>query len=274
MLSGIGPASELRKLGISVRHDSTDIGSNLQEHPLAGLSFAVNRTDTLKAADTFGQLLRWLLFRDGLLSSNGIEAMAFTSVLDFEGPDLELLFANLEWRNQGLEAPQTHAYTIGAGVVAPRSRGRLSLRSADPRNPPQIDFGLLSDPDGADLKVMLAGLRLARRIAVTPPLADETLGELSETRSAQSDEELTSLIRDRLQTIYHPTSTCRMGSDSAAPVDPRLKLRGCESLWVVDASVMPTVPRGYPNAVVAMIAKRAAGWIAKQPQAEGLSVAA
>jgi choline dehydrogenase len=173
----------------------------------------------------------------------------------------------------GLEPPRTHAYAIAAGVVAPRSRGRLSLRSRKAEDPPAIDLGLLTDAEGADLKVLLAGLHLARRIAATEPLAGETEGELAETAAAKSDDELTSLIHRDIQTIYHPAGTCRMGSDPAAPVDPRLRVRGCEGLWVVDASVMPTVPRGHPNAVVAMIAMRASAWIAGSRSGSGPVVA-
>jgi choline dehydrogenase len=137
----------------------------------------------------------------------------------------------------------------------------LTLRSADPLDPPVIDFGLLSDPEGIDVSVLLAGVRLSRKIAATAPLAAENAGELRPGEFVEADRDLLTYASTELQTVYHPTSTCRMGVDERAVVDPELRIRGVDGLWVVDASIMPSVPRGHPNAVVAMIANRAAGWI-------------
>jgi choline dehydrogenase len=257
MLSGIGPAAQLRRHGIEVRVDSPQVGANLQDHPLSAMKFATRRSDTMKAAETVPQLLRWLAFRSGMLASNGVEAIAFTGIADDQAPDLELLFATLEWRNQALDPPLIHAYSIGISPCAPRSRGAVALRSADWRDPPLIDFGLLTDSEGMDARVMLAGARLARSIAATEPLAGETDGEHPDSADALSDEQLLDYLKSEIQTVYHPCGTCRMGSDAQAPVDPDLGVRGIERLWVVDASVMPAVPRGHPNAAVAMIAKRA-----------------
>ena len=267
MLSGIGPAEQLRRHGIKVVNDSPGVGANLQDHPMSGLQFLTRRPITMKAATGIVHLLRWLVARRGLLASSSIDAIAFTNVLGGTAPDLELIFAPFEARGQLLEAPQVHAYTIVTSPCAPRSRGTVTLRSPSPDDPPAIDFGLLTDAEGADAKIMIAGARLARRIAATEPLAAETLGEFAESASAQSDEELLAYLKTLIQTVYHPSGTCRMGVDSGAPVDPGLAVRGVEGLWVVDASVMPTVPRGHPNAVVAMIAKRAADSILSQPQA-------
>lgn len=144
---------------------------------------------------------------------------------------------------------------IGAG-------GRPSSRFGSiPAAPPAIDPGLLSDPDGIDAAVLCEGVRLSRRIAATPPLAEWNSGEIRPGASLQSDSELLDYASTDLQTVYHPTSTCRMGSDERAVVDPQLRVRGIDGLWIADASVMPSVPRGHPNAVVAMIARRAADWI-------------
>ena len=176
-------------------------------------------------------------------------------------PDLEILFLPFEARNQLLDPPQEHAFCLAPAVVAPESRGQLTLLSPDPLAPPRIDFGLLSDAHGIDASVLWEGVRLCRKIAATAPLADANAGELRPTLSVESDDDLLAYASSELQTVYHPTSTCRMGSDDGAVVDPKLRVRGVESLWVADASVMPTVPRGHPNAVVAMIAERAAGWI-------------
>lgn len=259
MRSGFGPADHLRERGVAVVHDSPEVGANLQDHPLAGPTFLTRRPISLKGADSLGHLIRWLLFRRGPLASNVVEAMAFTSVLDKSAPDLELLLGVADWQEEGLQPPRRHAYVIAAIAVAPRSRGSVRLTGPRREDPPAIDYGLLTHQD--DVKVMVAGFRLARRIAAAEPLVGETLAEDEASAQLKSDIELIAHLRARAQTVYHPTSTCRMGSDPAAVVDPHLKARGVDRLWVVDASVMPTVPRGHPNAVVAMVAHRAAEWI-------------
>lgn len=269
MLSGVGPAETLRRFGIPVHHDAPEVGGNLQDHPIAPVIFRTGGSDTFKNAEAPLSLLRYALFRRGMLASNAVEAFAFTRSEGDPGspPDIELIFVPFEWRSQALEPPQIHAFTIGSAVVAPRSRGRVGLRSADSLDPPSIDFELLSDPEGADTRALLVAVRLARQIAATPPLADHVAEEVIPGAAVQSDGDLLERLCAQLQTVYHPTSTCRMGSDSRAVVDPQLRVRGVENLWVADASVMPSVPRGHPNAVVAMIAHRAADWIASNPTA-------
>jgi choline dehydrogenase-like flavoprotein len=138
----------------------------------------------------------------------------------------------------------------------------VALKSKDPLAAPAIDFGLLSDSEGRDAAVLREGLRLARKIMSTEPIARETADELTPGATVTSDDALRAAMNAEIQTVYHPSSTCRMGSDARAVVDPRLKVRSVDGLWVADASVMPSVPRGHPNAVVAMIAHRAADWIA------------
>jgi choline dehydrogenase len=263
MLSGIGPAEILESLGIRVHVDSPDVGAQLQDHPTLPVVFRTRGTGTFKDAESALSLLRYLVLKRGMLASNGAEAFAFAKMHPESppAPDLELIFLPLEVRNQLLDPPRVHAFTIAPAVVAPRSRGRVFLRTADPLAPPAIDFSLLSDPDGIDASVLWAGVRFARNIAATAPLAAECAGELRPGEDANADSDLLAYASKELQTVYHPTSTCRMGSDPHAVVDTQLRVRGADGLWVVDASVMPSVPRGHPNAVVAMIAQRAAGWI-------------
>jgi choline dehydrogenase len=263
MLSGIGPATVLAQFGIDVHVDRREVGENLQDHPVSGLVYRTHGTDTLKSAESPLNLLRYILLKRGMLASGGVEGFAFTQLGPgpVAAPDLEIMFLPGERREQFLEPPREHAFTIASAVVAPRSRGRLSLRSPDPLVAPGIDFGLLSDPDGVDASVLCKGLRLARRIANTAPLAAHNAGEMQPGASIESDRDLLAFASTDIQTVYHPTSTCRMGSDQDSVVDPELRVRGVESLWVADASVMPSVPRGHPNAVVAMIAERAAQWV-------------
>jgi choline dehydrogenase len=263
MLSGIGDAETLRGVGLPVVVNSPEVGANLQDHPIVPMVFHTNRKDTLKNAESLANLLRYLLFKRGMLASNAIEAFAFTRSghTPFDAPDIELLFCPLEWRNQGLEPPSLHAFCIGAIAAAPLSRGRVSLKGPDPLLPPAIDLGLLTDPEGIDAKVMLAAMRLARKIAATKPLAADCTGELHPGEAIVSDDDLRAWVNTCIQTVYHPSGTCRMGSDQRAVVTPQLRVQGVEGLWVADASVMPSVPRGHPNAVVAMIANRAADWM-------------
>ena len=263
MLSGIGDPAQLQRYGIAVRCAAPDVGANLQDHPMVGAGFRVRRKDTFAKAETPLNLLRYIFLRNGMLTSNAVEAFAFARTRPdvSSAPDLELLFAPFEWRNEGLEKPQVHAFTLGTIAVAPRSRGRVALKSGDPLVAPAIDFGLLSDPDGEDEAVLLAGFRWIRKIAATQPLAAECVDEFEPGAHVTSARDLRDFINTRLQTVYHPTSTCRMGADDRSVVDAQLRVRGVTGLWVADASVMPTVPRGHPNAVVAMIAHRAAAMI-------------
>lgn len=257
-LSGFGPAKELQELGIEVQRDVPQVGANLQEHPLLPVMMRARRPISLKKAESPLNLLAWLVAGRGMLASNVAEGLAFASSDGDAAPDVELCFVPVEWRGEGLEPPQVHGFGCGVVVVAPRSRGSVRLRSPDPLQPPVIDLGLLSDFEGADLRALIWGVELFRRIAATAPLADEADGEITPGAEIRGDEAIRAHCATALQTIYHPTSTCRMGTDDAAPVTPELAFRGVDGLWVADASVMPTVPRGHPNAVVAMIADRAA----------------
>lgn len=260
MLSGIGKAETLKNLEIPVIVDSPEVGENLQDHPIVPLIFKTNRTDTLKSAESPLSLLKYLFFNKGMLATNGIEAFVFTRSghNSSAAPDIELLFAPFEWRNQGLEPPQIHGFTIGAIPVAPLSRGRVSLKSSNPLDSPAIDFGMLTDTEGIDAKVMFSAFDLARKIAAQ---MSDSAGETAPGAEVTDEKELRDYLKTCIQTVYHPSCTCRMGSDKNAVVNPKLKVNGVENLWVADASVMPAVTRGHPNAVVAMIANRAVDWI-------------
>jgi len=263
MLSGVGPAAALKQLGIPVYYDAPEVGENLQDHPMVPVIFLTRGTDTFKKAESPANLLRYLFLKRGMLASNAVEALAFTrsNGATATAPDIELLLAPFHWNNQGLEPPKVDAVSIGVAVVAPRSRGNLRLRSANPLDAPRIDFGLLTDPEGRDAAAALAGVRLSRKIATIAPLADFVDKEIVPGPNLNDDAELLARLTAEMQTVYHPTSTCRMGSDARSVVDANLRVRGVDGLWVADASVMPAVPRGHPNAVVAMIAYRAAEMI-------------
>jgi choline dehydrogenase len=257
MVSGVGPAHELTSLGVRPVAHAPRLGRNLQDHPMSVLAFPTMGSSSLLGADSPFELIKWLALGRGRLSSNAVEALAFANTLACPAPDVELLFAPVEWRDEALSPPRVHAYSIGVGLLAPKSRGRIRLRSASPRCAPSIDLGLLSDPDGADARTLLRGLRLLRQLTASEALRRVTM-PTPHPLDCSGDEALLALGKSTLQTIYHPAGTCRMGDDDDAPVTAGLRLRGVEGVWVADASVMPTLPRAHPNATIAMIAERAA----------------
>jgi choline dehydrogenase len=260
MRSGVGPGAHLRDSGVAVTLDCPAVGENLQEHALLALSFHLKRPISLKRAGSIGQLLRWLVFRRGLLATSGIDAFAFEST-DGGPANLELILAPFEVRDQLRADPGREAYAIASAVLKPRSRGSVRLSGPRAGDAPVIDLNLFSDPGGVDRAVVLAGLKLARRIVATEPLACETADEFAETAGIDGDEALFAAALPTLQTVYHPAGTCRMGTGRDAVLDAQLRVHGLEGLRVIDASAMPSVPRGHPNAVVAMMAKRGAGMV-------------
>jgi choline dehydrogenase len=255
MLSGIGPAAALRAHDIDVVHDLPGVGQRLQDH----LGFAViapcRQPVSLVAAETVGNLVRYLVQRKGMLTSNVAEALAFVKTRpELAAPDLELLFAPVPYVNHGLTPVHEHGITIGPVLLQPKSHGRVELRSRDPRDAPRIVPCFLSDPGGEDLQTMLRGVELAQRIFRASALAP-FVGEL------QSGESIESQIRARAFSLYHPTGTCRMGNDELAVVDAQLRVRGIDGLRVADASVMPMIIRGHTHAPTVMIGERAADFV-------------
>lgn len=256
MLSGVGPAAELARQGIAVVRDAPGVGRDLVDHPLVCMHTRCSRPVTLAQVETLANVLRYLLFHRGPLTSNGAEAAAFVrSRPDLPAPDLEIPFAAVIYEREYETPPTEHGFTIGAVALQPRSRGAITLASADPCAPPLIDPRLVSDPD--DLELLVHGVRLARRIAGAPALREWNGGELTPGAGATSDDDLREFVRANVHTIYHPVGTCRMGTDAGAVVDPALQLHGVDGLRVIDASVMPTIPRGHTLAATVMIAEKA-----------------
>ncbi len=257
-LSGIGPGQELRSHGIEVVHDAPGVGQNLQDHLALPVIAACPEPVSLVAAESVGNLLRYLLFKKGMLTSNLGEACAFVrSRPQLAAPDLELVFAPVPFVGHGLTPQRNHALTIGVVLLQPRSRGSVRLRSPDPLQRPRILPDYLSDAGGEDVRTMALGVELARRVFQAPALARYVGAEL------QPGPQLTihDAIRTQTETLYHPVGTCRMGTDELAVVDPQLRVRGLTGLRVVDASVMPTIIRGHTHAPTVMIAEKAADLI-------------
>jgi choline dehydrogenase len=262
MLSGIGDRERLAEHGIGVVHHAPEVGENLIDHLAAPLGFEV-RHGSLFAAEKPLELLNYLLRRRGMLTSNVAEAYGFVrSRPELDLPDLELIFAPAPFFDEGLGDPQGHGLVMGPVLLKPRSRGMISLRSADPTAKPVIDPRYLSDPDGVDRQAMMAGLRITAKIAESPALRD-VIGEIARPLGATklSDETLEEALATCSHTLYHPVGTCRMGSDDASVVDPHLRVRGAEGLRVADASVMPATIRGHTHAPSVLIGEKAADLI-------------
>ena len=253
MLSGVGPADHLGERGVTVVHDLPGVGQRLQDHPMAISLFDAGGEDSLYAAESPKQLLRLLLRRRGMLTSNVGEAAAFVRTSDkLRAPDLELIFGPVLYVEEGLVPPPAHGFSIAAVCLQPQSRGSVRLRSPDPLEPPAIDAGFLRDPK--DLDALAAGVKLARRIAGAPPLRPWYAGERAPGEGVQGDDAVAEWIRANAHTIYHPVASCAIGR----VVDDELRVRGLEGLRVVDASVIPQLVRGHTHAATTMIAERAA----------------
>lgn len=264
-LSGIGPGQALQDLGIRVVVDAPRVGDDLQDHLACGIVVGSAGTPTLSRAEGPLSLLRYVLTRTGPLTSNVAEACGFVRTRpDLDAPDLELIFAPAGFVRHGFVRLEGDPLTVGAVVLQPRSRGSVRITDPDPLVPPRIDPCYLSDAGGEDLRTMLAGVKLARRILSLPPLADFVTGPLLPDRSLHTDDDLTTFIREYAETLYHPVGTCRMGNDAASVVTPSLEVRGVRGLRVVDASVMPRIIRGHPQWAVIMIAEKASALIASR----------
>src|SRR3954469_21410970 len=259
MLSGVGPAEQLRGLGIDVEVDAPGVGENLQDHPFNTVVCEVE-TGSLVDAEHPRYLAEWLLRRSGPLTSTVAEAFAFVrSRPGLPAPDLQYHFAPAYFVEHGQEEFDGHAMTLGPVLVTPRSRGRLWLRSADPRDKPRILTNALADRE--DVASLVEGVKLAREVTSKEPLAEATGREIYPGSDVADDADIEAYVRRSVQLLYHPVGTCKMGTGDDAVVDPHLRVRGVDGLRVIDASVMPQIPGGNTNAPTIMIAERAADLI-------------
>ncbi|PSQ18278.1 choline dehydrogenase [Halobacteriales archaeon QS_8_69_26] len=253
MLSGVGPADHLREYGIEVRADRPGVGRNLQDHPIVYLPSESETDDTHGDADSLVNLLKYLVLKRGPLTSNGLEAAGYwRSDGDLAAPDVQFVFAPA-YLERGELVDGTNGFSIGTALVHPQSRGRVTLRSDDPDDDPAIDPQYLAEDD--DLAALRAGVRKAREIADADPLA---------TRRANRDDphdRPEETIRSGTVSYAHFAGTCKMGDGEMAVVDDRLRVRGVEGLRVVDASVMPTIPRVNTHAPTTMVAEYASEFV-------------
>ncbi|MEM5317481.1 GMC family oxidoreductase N-terminal domain-containing protein [Paraburkholderia sp. JHI869] len=266
MCSGIGPADELRALGIAVRHDAPEVGRNLIDHIDFTFNKRVHSSDTVGyslrgAARMTAGFVRYLHGRRGMLTTNVAEAGGFLkSRPELDRPDLQLHFCTALVDDHSRRLHWGHGYSLHVCVLRPASRGTVTLASADARVAPVIDPRFLSDP--RDLEALMQGARLARRILDAPALAQLGGRELY-THGGENDAQLRETIAQHADTIYHPVATCRMGGDAHSVVDAQLRVRGVTGLRIADASIMPTLIGGNTNAPSVMIGERAADFIAQ-----------
>jgi choline dehydrogenase len=267
MLSGIGPADHLREHDIQVVADNPGVGANLSDHPMVTAMWATPKTRALWEMGGPRQLVRWQLTHSGPLTSNVAESGGFSRTMSsLPAPDIQWHVLPTPYLNFGLTDPATRAMSLMITLVAVGSRGTIRLRTADPRHKPLIDPAYLSD--AADLEPLLRGIAMAREFASARPLSKLCTSELAPGKYQITDNDLREFIRGDITTLFHPVGTCAMGGESRlAPakltsvVDTELRVRGVDGLRVVDASVMPTVPRGNTNAPTIAIAERAADMI-------------
>jgi choline dehydrogenase len=258
-LSGLGRPDELALLGLPVVGELPGVGLGLQDHPTVGASWMCEEPVSLKDALTPENLALWATEGAGPLSSNLAEAGGFLRTRDdLDAPDVQFHMVAAMFVQEGLVPPPAHGFTLSACVLQPRSRGRVAVVSPDPTTKPLIVHNYFAEPE--DMRSAVAGLREVLELARTEPLAGFAQTPFV-VPASESEEDLAAHVRRTAQTIYHPTSTCRMGVDDLAVVDPQLCVRGVEALRVVDASIFPSVPRGNTNAPVIAVAEKAADLI-------------
>jgi choline dehydrogenase len=260
MLSGIGPADHLRSHGIPVVADLPGVGQNLQDHALIGVEYQCNEPVSLYKADNLKNILNYLLFKRGPLTSTVGEAGAFIKTQPgLDVPDIELIFAPTFYMESGMKNPELHGFSIGVVLQHPESRGEIRLRSNDPLVAPVIQPNYFAAE--SDMSSVVEAVKTAREI-FSSKLFDQYRGkEWWPGDSAKDDEGIAEHVRNTSETLYHPVGTCRMGKDAMAVVDDRLRVRGVEGLRVVDASVIPIQTTGHTNAPTMMIAEKAADLI-------------
>jgi choline dehydrogenase len=264
-LSGLGPAALLRSCGIEVLADHPGVGAELQDHYQARLVYRCAQPCTVN--DMVGSLrgrlaaaLRYGAARRGILTLPAIVAGGFFRTDPaLASPDLQGSIALFSADEVGGTLHSFSGFTGVATLLRPQSRGHVRVKSADPRDPPLIQPRYLSAE--RDRATILAGFKALRRIFEAPAMARHVAAEHEPGPQCQSDRDLIDHIRRRGLTVYHPTSTCRMGTDATAVVDARLRVHGVAALRVIDASIMPTVVSGNTNAATIMIAEKGADMV-------------
>lgn len=267
--SGVGPAALLRDLDIPVVHDLPGVGANLQDHLELYLQYACKQPVSIYPATKWWNQpaigAQWLFLGKGLGASNQFEAGGFIRTREaFEWPNIQFHFLPVAINYNGSKGVQEHGFQAHMGSMRSPSRGRIHLKSRDPRQHPSILFNYMSHEQ--DWQEFRDGIRLTREIMNQPALDPYRGRELSPGVSVQSDAELDEFIRNHAETAFRPSCSCKMGSDDMAVVDGQGRVHGMEGLRVVDASIMPLIITGNLNATTIMMAEKIADRIrGRQP---------
>ena len=266
-LSGIGQPERLRDLGIEVRHALPGVGENLRDHYAPRTRWAIGAkgityNDTARGIGLVAQALRYVLFQRGMLGAVAAPIRAFVRSREgLEAPDVLLGWVPMltEPGPRGPKISRQSGMTCYAHPMRPESKGHIHIKSANPHQPPAINFNFLSSP--IDAEVTTRAVRIARAVMTAPAMAHLGVTELAPGASQTTDDEILAWVRSAAQTTYHPVGTCKMGSDPMAVVDAQLRVRGIEGLRVADASIMPTLTSGNTNAPSIMIGEKAADMV-------------
>ena len=270
-LSGIGPKALLERHGIGVVHELPGVGENLQDHLQIRLIYECTRPITTndELNSLVGKLkigLQWLLLRTGPLAIGINQAGCFMHALrDADGravaatPDIQFHVATLSAEMAGGTVHPFSGFTLSVCQLRPEARGHVRIRSADPFEAPEMQPNYLST--ALDRRTTIAAVKAARAIAATPALRPYVKREFKPGPETASDADVLEFCRNHGATIFHPSGTCKMGSDALAVVDARLRVHGIERLRVVDCSMMPTLVSGNTNAAAVMIAEKAVDMI-------------
>jgi choline dehydrogenase len=264
-LSGVGPAEPLKQHGIDIVLDAPGVGNDLQDHLQVRLVTRCSQPVTLN--DILNHPVRRVMagaryaaFRKGPLTiAAGTSGAFFKTNPRLATPDIQIHFLPFSTDRMGEKLHSFSAFSASVCQLRPESRGSLRIKSADPAAPPEIRINYLATE--TDRAAFIDGIKILRKILAAPALKPYAVDEIHPGPKVTSDEEILAFCRKTGSTVYHPTSTCRMGNDPLAVVDQRLRLRGIEGLRVVDASVMPDLMSGNTNAPTIMIAEKASDMI-------------
>jgi choline dehydrogenase len=263
-LSGIGAKETLEKAGIECQHNLPGVGENLQDHLEFYFQFKCKQPITLNGKlDLWSKFLigaNWFFFKKGLGTTNHFESCGFIrSKAGVEWPDLQYHFLPAAMRYDGRTAFAGHGFQVHIGHNKPSSRGAVKVISADPKAHPSIKFNYLAEE--ADKEGFRDCVKLTREIINQPAFDQYRDDEIQPGVQVQTDEEIDAFVRANVESAYHPSCTCKMGTDEMSVVDPETRVHGIENLRVVDSSIFPTIPNGNLNAPTIMVAERAADLI-------------
>ncbi|RRS09804.1 choline dehydrogenase [Pseudoalteromonas sp. J010] len=267
-LSGIGDKDALTAAGVEVKHHLPGVGKNLQDHLEFYFQYKCKQPITLNGK--LGLIskgligARWLLDKSGLGATNHFESCAFIrSKAGVEWPDLQYHFLPAAIRYDGKSAFDGHGFQVHVGHNKPKSRGEVTIKSADPRVAPKIQFNYLAEQE--DIEGFRACVRLTREIIEQSAFDDFRQSEIQPGEHIQTDEEIDAFVRQAVESAYHPSCSCKMGEDEMAVVDSQTRVHGVQGLRVVDSSIFPTIPNGNLNAPTIMAAEKAADMILGNP---------